>query len=120
MVFSPIGRDCNIVWVKSYDEFCDYIKNNPMPDAICFDHDLGTEGNWRTFEENGYAAAKFLVNEIIGTKRRLPIYASQSSNPVGRENIISYLNNFVKTNPEYRPVDIRNNEIDEYGDNSPE
>ena len=105
LVFSPIGKDVNIIWVKSYQEFCNYLDNNSMPDAICFDHDLGQEVIGNFVEKNGYDCAKFLVEKSISTKGKLPKYASQSSNPVGRENIISYLDNFVKINPEYRPVD---------------
>ena len=40
IAFSPIGRNVNIVWVKSYIEFINYIKKHGLPDAICFDHDL--------------------------------------------------------------------------------
>lgn len=110
MIFSPIGRDVDIVWVKSYDEFCTYLDNNPMPDGICFDHDLGDEqsyvnisANEITHEKTGYSAAKYLVEKCIGTHTRLPKFNSQSSNPVGRENIISYLNNFIKHNPDLSP-----------------
>jgi hypothetical protein len=115
MIFSPIGRDVDVVWVKSYQEFCDYLDNNPMPDGICFDHDLGyiRSGQEGDCKNDGYNCAKYLVEKCLEKKTNLPKYGSQSSNPVGRLNILSYLDNFVKINPEYRPVDIRNNEIDE-------
>ncbi len=39
--FSPIGKDCEVVWVKTYVGFCHWIMVNGLPDGICFDHDLG-------------------------------------------------------------------------------
>lgn len=89
LVFSPIGRQVNVVWCQNYDLFCEYISNHKMPDAICFDHDLG-EG------PSGYDAAKFLVEYCMDNNAPLPEFASQSSNPTGRENIISLLTNFKK------------------------
>ena len=90
-------------------QFCKYLDNNTMPDGICFDHDLGDESytitstNEITRENTGDSAAKYLVEKCISTNTRLPKFSSQSSNPVGRENIISYLNNFVKHNPDLSP-----------------
>lgn len=40
--FSPIGKDCDVVWVTSYEGFRHWIMVNGLPDAICFDHDLGS------------------------------------------------------------------------------
>ena len=87
--FSPIGKDVEVVWVKSFDEFVDYLnKPIPLPDAICFDHDLGEE-------KTGMDAAKYLVNLCNNLRLKLPKFNSQSSNPVGRENIMSYLVHIV-------------------------
>lgn len=91
LVFSPIGRDVNIIWVKSYNEFIDYIINNSLPDGICFDHDLGEE-------KTGYDCAKWLVNYCMNNNLQLPVYAIQSANPVGKENIDKLLTNFNKLN----------------------
>ena len=41
LIFSPIGRDVDVTWVMSYNEFTDWIMVNGLPDGICFDHDLG-------------------------------------------------------------------------------
>src|ERR1035441_9103838 len=41
--FSPIEQPFEVTWVKSYAEFVKCIKANGLPDAICFDHDLGDE-----------------------------------------------------------------------------
>ena len=43
LIFSPIEQPYTLYWVKSYREFVDWIKFNGLPDAICFDHDLGME-----------------------------------------------------------------------------
>ena len=88
--FSPIGRDVKVVWVKSYDEFISYLnKPIPLPDAICFDHDLGEE-------KTGYDCAKYLVEMCMNMKLRLPKWNIQSDNQVGKENIAAYLTNFTK------------------------
>ena len=85
---SPIGRiGVDIIWVKSFKEFKLYLLNNPWPDAICFDHDLG-EG------PSGYDSAKYIIDRCIEENLPLPLFCSQSSNPVGKENIIKLLTNF--------------------------
>lgn len=43
LIFSPIERPFETIWVKSYREFIEYIAKNGLPDAICFDHDLGLD-----------------------------------------------------------------------------
>lgn len=99
LVFSPIGKDVDVIWCKSYDEFVDYLNQHvPLPDAICFDHDLGdpmADDNGQN-EKTGYDCAKFLVSMCQNMKLKLPAFNSQSSNPAGKERIISLLNNFKK------------------------
>jgi hypothetical protein len=90
LVFSPIGKDVNVSWVTSQLEFQDWIMINGLPDAICFDHDLGT-GNG-----DGYECAKWLCRYCDMKKIKLPAYAMQSANTVGRENIDCYLKNYMK------------------------
>lgn len=89
LVFSPIGRNVDVIWVTSYQEFIDHIMIHGLPDAICFDHDLGNE-------KTGYDCAKWLVDYCINNTLQLPNYASQSANPVGRKNILSLLSNYKK------------------------
>lgn len=88
IVFSPIGKDVNIIWVQSYKEFVEYILSKGLPDAICFDHDLEDK------ILSGYTCAKWLVIYCITNKKSLPAFASQSANPIGRERIISLLNRY--------------------------
>lgn len=102
--FSPIGKDCDVVWVKSYIGFTHWIIVNGLPDAICFDHDLGFTNEY--YIENdiespnpeltGYDCAKWLVEYCIIHNKELPLYAIQSANSVGKENIRSYLENYKK------------------------
>lgn len=80
LIYSPIGRNVNIVWVSNYNEFVEYITKFGLPDGICFDHDLGEE-------KDGYDCAKWLVNYCLDNNEQLPLYSIQSANPVGKKNI---------------------------------
>ena len=91
--FSPIGKNVHIYWAKSFDDFTDYINEEGLPDAICFDHDLGDISN---NEKTGYDCAKYLVNYCIFYNIDLPKWNVHSSNPVGKENINKLLTNYVK------------------------
>ena len=90
LIFSPIGRNISVVWVKNYDEFEHNIIVNGLPDAICFDHDLADE------EKSGYDCAKFLVKYHDLSGGEFPKWAIQSANPVGKKNIDCYLKNYLK------------------------
>jgi hypothetical protein len=87
--FSPIGYNVEIIWVKNYYEFIEWIEVNGLPDAIYFDHDLGI-GN------TGYDCAKWLVDFCMDNNFKLPIYNIQSSNSVGIENIDMLFKNYIK------------------------
>lgn len=90
LIFSPIGKDVYVEWVTNYQEFVDWIMINGLPDGICFDHDLGPT------EETGYDCAKWLTEYCYAQNLKLPFYNIQSSNPVGKENIKCYLENYKK------------------------
>ena len=51
--FFPISNPA-IEWVKTYAALVDWVTTNGLPDAICFDHDLGDQ-------ESGFDAAKWLT-----------------------------------------------------------
>ncbi len=63
------------------------------PSFISFDHDLGE------YESTGYDAARWLVemdmNEVIKIPDNFTFYV-HSKNPVGKENIEKYLNNYLR------------------------
>ena len=116
LVFSHIGRDVDVVWVKSYFEFTTWIEKNGLPDAICFDHDLGEDESIERVKrglskrqvrilkkeaKSGMDCAKWLVEYCIDNKLSLPKYNIQSANPVGKENIDSLLKNFTKRNTQH-------------------
>jgi hypothetical protein len=51
LVFSPIAdAEYEVHWVKSYDEFVDWITKNGLPTGICFDHDLSDFQAWYAAE----------------------------------------------------------------------
>ena len=106
LVFSPIPLDelTEVIWVKSYNEFCEYLEEWGIPDACCFDHDLSLvqveKGIVKEVlpeeEKTGKDCADFLVNYCMSNGTPLPIWNCQSANIVGKENINSLLNNFKK------------------------
>lgn len=90
--------------VRSYDEFVEYIEKNGLPDLISFDHDLADEhynpSNWNSYrsyvEKTGYDAAKWLVEYCIDENLDIPQILIHSMNPVGRKNIESIFQNYMK------------------------
>ena len=38
--YSPIEKPFKTIWVKNYNDFVEWIEQNGLPTAICFDHDL--------------------------------------------------------------------------------
>ncbi len=101
------------VVVRSYNEFVDYITDNGIPDLISFDHDLADEHIADYFDQvhkMGWAApsydnykemtgldcAKWLVEYVTDNNLKLPNCGVHSHNPVGADNIRSYINNYKK------------------------
>ena len=109
LVFSPIPRMdiTEVIWAKSFDDFCLWIHYNGLPDGICFDHDLSDvkeipnsnlvlASDWNN-EKTGLDCAKWLVEYCIKHNKPLPLYNIQSANTVGKANIDSYLKSYLKT-----------------------
>jgi len=82
-----VPQGYKIVWAKNYYEFVSWMQNNPPPDLISFDHDLG-QG------ETGYDCAKWLVEQCLDNNIPSPRFFVHSANPVGSENIMGLLTNF--------------------------
>ncbi len=91
-----------IIWIKSYKEFVEWIKENGLPYMIAFDHDLGEDVAKEKVARgmskrqariqkretmSGFDCAKWLVEYCINVKVELPQWTIQSANPVGRDNI---------------------------------
>ena len=108
-----LRTDINVVWVKSYNEFVNYITTNGIPDQLWFDHDLN-DVDYQLYHKNGgyqhkdidyseykektgFHCADWLVNYCLDNNLILTsdIYA-HSMNVKGRENIKGILNNFKK------------------------
>lgn len=123
LVFSPISQPFKVVWVKTYNEFTEWIIKNGLPDGICFDHDLsdfqafynshpdrleeeleeakeqGKLQEWQTIiesEKTGFDCCKWLIDYCIDNNKTLPKWNCQSANPVGKDNMNGILNNFRK------------------------
>jgi hypothetical protein len=100
--------------VRNYNEFCNYIEKNGLPDFISFDHDLAdfhydiklddydsmSEEDmimkFGSIEKNGFDCAKWLVDCCLENSLLLPDFIVHSANPVGKQNIQSYLYNAKK------------------------
>lgn len=91
--FSPIGFNVDINWVKDFHQFINWIKINGLPDAICFDHDLGDVTD---DEKTGFTAAIWLMDYCMDNDLKLPLYNIQSDNTVGAENIDMLFKNYIK------------------------
>jgi hypothetical protein len=81
---SPIKGLTEVFWAKNYTEFTLYLEEFGIPDAICFDHDLG-------ICESGYDCAKYLVNYCMERDIDIPKFSIHSMNPVGAHNIEAIL-----------------------------
>jgi hypothetical protein len=110
---SPLAEPYEYIWVKNYIEFTTWIRDNGLPTAISFDHDLGDEhyapeefwddkyNDWlaaqNPVEKTGHDCAKWLVEFCMDNGLSLPTWAIHSANPVGALNIKMYLEGYQKT-----------------------
>lgn len=114
----PDDLKYDIVWVKSYDEFTQWILSHGLPDRISFDHDLDDEHyvaygyidldpalpeshqigiDYDSFKEKtGYDCAKWLVAHCEQVGGMLPLCTVHSANYEGAQNIRQYLLNASK------------------------
>lgn len=78
--------------VRSYDDAVAFVEKNGTPDYISFDHDIASE------PMTGYDFAKWIVEQDLNGTHLMPVdfgYNIHSANPVGRDNIMGYLNNYL-------------------------
>lgn len=88
------------VVVRSYSEAVSYIQTNGMPNYISFDHDLGANEEG-TLLKSGYDLAKWLIESALDKELEFPSdfrFNVHSANPVGKKNIISLLDGYIKYN----------------------
>ena len=103
--------------VRNYDEFVNVIEKLGLPFMVSFDHDLAhehyrqsmynpdrhytnyyTDGTFK--EKTGFEAAKWLVEYCMNHNLSLPKWNVHSANPIGAENIESYLLSYEKSTNE--------------------
>lgn len=87
--------------VRNYDEFVTRITEKGLPNWVSFDHDLADQHYLKPdsldyTEKTGYDCAKWLVEYCLENHADLPEFYCHSMNPVGKENILSLLENFKK------------------------
>jgi len=81
-------------WIiaRNWNEAENIILTYGMPSTISFDHDLGKD------EKTGYFIAQRICEMVMDGLEELPANFSfmvHSKNPVGEENIRSYMKNFL-------------------------
>ena len=94
--FSPIEMPFEVIWVKKYNEFISWIKENGVPDGICFDNDIEDFSGVNGTELQGIDCAKWLVDYCLDNKVNIPRWNTQSSNPAAKDNINGLLMSFLK------------------------
>ena len=109
VTWANIPADQHYSLVRSYKEFVDLITlRREVPKYVCYDHDLadthyshGLNNNdipYESYKEKtGYDAAKWLVNYCMERGIKHPPYVVHSMNPIGKQNIESYINSYNKT-----------------------
>lgn len=96
LVFSPIERPFETIWIKSYNKFVSWIKENGLPDGICFDNDLEDFSGVDGAELQGKDCAKWLVEYCLDNKLNIPKWNCQSSNSNAKDYINGLFISFIK------------------------
>lgn len=96
--------------VRNYNDFVQTVFSKGIPSFVAYDHDLADQhyqpiaalnqqnidySKYR--EKTGYECAKFLVDECMRKQVKHPRFVVHSMNPVGRKNIVSYINSYNNT-----------------------
>ena len=101
--------------VRSYDAFVKEVRLCGLPIYVSFDHDLADEHYKEYFqtsgvfrysqmrEKTGFDCAKWLANYCATNRLPFPIHFVHSLNPIGRDNISSYIENFKMSYPIVTP-----------------
>ncbi len=104
-----IPKDQHYSVVRNYQEFVDLITLQGLPKFVTYDHDLSdchygfvdlnnNEIPYDSYvEKTGYDCAKWLVDYCMNKGIKHPPYVVHSMNPVGKQNIISYVESYNKT-----------------------
>lgn len=93
--FPPDSDNLNWKIARDWDDVQAIIQAHGMPTMISFDHDLGDHTH------TGYDIAKFLVELDMDNNPQYQLpeqfeFYVHSQNPIGKLNIESYLDNYLK------------------------
>jgi hypothetical protein len=94
-------KDEDWIIVRNYDEFVNCVQKRGIPNLVAFDHDLSYE-HYRTndvekfVEKTGFDCAKWLCDYCMEHNCKFPDYYIHSMNPVGKNNIENYIENYKK------------------------
>lgn len=98
--------------VRSYAQFVKFVTENGLPYMVSFDHDLAEAHYHHSMyvgnkvymkyletvsEKTGMDCVKWLVDYCIDNKLEFPLWYLHTMNPVGRENMHSYITSYLKT-----------------------
>jgi len=94
--------------VRNFNEFKTIILKRGIPSFVAYDHDLsdmhyghGLRGDKIPYEQysekTGYDCAKWLIAHCMDKKVNHPPYVVHSMNPIGKQNIISYVESYNKS-----------------------
>ena len=103
-----IPKDQHYSVVRNYKEFVDLVTLKGLPKFVTYDHDLndvhyghGLKGDDIPYdsytEKTGYDCAKWLVDYCVKRGVKHPPYMVHSMNPIGKQNIISYVESYNKS-----------------------
>jgi hypothetical protein len=94
------NTDDIVIIARSFDDAVWYVLRHGIPYGIHFDHDLADDHYINgDGEKTGFTFAKWFCDYIMDNDLDFPddfYYEVHSMNPVGKENIRSYMNNFIK------------------------
>lgn len=85
-------------WVDNLFGVTPYTLDNLV---FSFDHDIQSFDQWNR-EQTGYDCVKYMIDDLMYCDCNEPfdvndlVYYVHSKNPVGKENIITYIENFKK------------------------
>lgn len=108
VTWADVPQNQHYSLARNYQEFVDLITLRGLPKFVCYDHDLadghyghGLQGDEIPYdsykEKTGYDCAKWLVDYCLKKGVKHPPYVVHSMNPVGKQNIISYVESYNKS-----------------------
>lgn len=92
-----IPFDDTWIILTNYQAFIDRVGKISFNDIeiISLDHDLSDFDDLRG-EKTGYDVAKWLVDQAMDRNENLPLIKVHSANPAGSDNIVKYINGYLR------------------------